>query len=250
MTLITETGTWIRRYRTAHADATTLVCFPHAGGSASFFAPIAHALAPSVEVLALQYPGRQDRRREPTIESIPRLADEAFDALRGSVGPAGRRFAFFGHSMGATIAFEVALRLEREVGAGPVMLWASARRAPSIPPDSAVHRLDDDGLVAELRRLDGTDAALLVDEDLLRSFLPAIRGDYKAIETYSCPPDTRLACPVTVFVGDADPLTSPEQARAWQAHTAGEFALRTFPGGHFYLSRRAADVIDAVRAGL
>ena len=251
MTTTTVDDVWVRRYRPAAGAKTSLVCFPHAGGSASFFAPVARSLPPAVEVLALQYPGRQDRRHEPTIESIPELADRLFEVLRGLPGSDGRRLAFFGHSMGATVAFEVIRRFEGECGVSPAMFWASARRAPSIPPDGrAVHRMDDEGLIAELRRVSGTDSALFADDELLRSLLPAIRGDYKAVETYACPAGAGVACPITVFAGDADPLTSADQVSAWRGHTTGDFAMRVFPGGHFYLTARTAEVVRAIRERL
>jgi len=251
MTTAVDDGVWVRRFQPAAGATTSLVCFPHAGGSASFFAPVARSLTPEVDVLALQYPGRQDRRLEPTIESIPELADQLFEVLRGPSGPGGRRMAFFGHSMGATVAFEVVRRFEGECGVSPALLWASARRAPSIPADDrAVHRLDDDGLIAELRRLSGTDSALFADDELLRSLLPAIRGDYKAVEAYDCPAGVSVRCPITAFAGDTDPLTSLEQVSAWRGHTTGDFAVRVFPGGHFYLTARTAEVVRAIRERL
>jgi pyochelin biosynthesis protein PchC len=247
MTTTTDTDVWVRRFQPTAEAPIRLMCFPHAGGSASYFAPIARALTPSIDVLAMQYPGRQDRRREPTIESIPELADRIFEALRGYTD---REFAFLGHSMGASVAFEVAHRLENELGCSPSILWASARQAPSIPMYSRVHLRTDAGVLAELRRLSGTEAALYEDEELMRSFLPAIRGDYKALETYLREPDVRVGCPITVLLGDADPITGREQASAWRVHTTGEFALRVLPGGHFYLTERYAEVAGLVSGSL
>jgi surfactin synthase thioesterase subunit len=154
--------------------------------------------------------------------------------------------------MGASIGFEVVRRLERDgaVGPSPVRLVASARRAPSLPTGTAVHQRDDDGIIAELRRLSGTGATLLADSELLRSLIPAIRADYKAIETYTCPAGVTIGCPVTVFLGDADPMTSPEQAAAWQAHTDGGFESRVFPGGHFYLDGWNAGIVSEIRGCL
>ncbi|WP_405876744.1 alpha/beta fold hydrolase [Streptomyces sp. NBC_01136] len=230
---------WIRRFRPAPEASERLVCFPHAGGSASFYVPVAAALAPGVDVVAVQYPGRQDRRLEPGLTSVAELADRVAEAL-GSWDD--RPLTFFGHSMGAVVAFEVARRMER-AGSGPVRLFASGRRAPSRTRDETVHTLGDDGLVAELRALSGTDARFLEDEELLRMVLPAIRSDYTAVETYLAAPGDTVRCPVTVLVGDSDPKTSLEEARAWGGHTLGGSELRIFPGGHFYLSDRSADVL-------
>lgn len=239
---------WIRRFAAAPDARTTVVCFPHAGGSASFYAPLARALAPRFDVLAVNYPGRQDRRAEPVVDDLAQLADQIAGILPPFID--GRRYAFFGHSMGAVAAFEVSRRLERTHGTSPAILWASARRAPSIPAGTRVHLLDDDGLVAVMKQLSGTPATLFAEEELIRWVLPAIRGDYRAIETYCCAPDVMVTCPISVFVGADDPITSVEQAAAWQRHTAGEFALRVFSGGHFYLADHSALIVAHIRAQL
>ncbi|WP_043263393.1 alpha/beta fold hydrolase [Streptomyces sp. CT34] len=230
---------WIRRFRPAPEAPCGLVCFPHAGGSAAFYFPMARELSPQLDVLAVQYPGRQDRLSEPCLEDIHELADRATAALEPWTD---RPLALFGHSMGATVAYEVARNLAR-AGTPPLGLFASARRAPSRHRDLAVHRRDDDGLVAALKELSGTDEQVLGDEELLRMVLPAVRADYKAVETYRHRAGPRLSCPVSVLVGDDDPVTTPEEADAWREHTTGRCELTVFPGGgHFYLNSRAEQV--------
>ncbi|MFD0904622.1 thioesterase II family protein [Actinomadura sediminis] len=231
---------WIRRFHPSAGATARLVCFPHAGGAASFFRPVSAALAPDVEVLALQYPGRQDRRAETPVRDLHRLADETYAALRPHLGD---RPAFFGHSMGAALAYEVALRAERD-GLGPRVLVASGRRAPSRHRTEDVHRRDDDGIIAEIRGLNGTESRVLDEEEILRAALPALRADYHAIETYRTSGTATLSCPVAVFVGDADPQVTPDEARAWREHTSGALELHTFRGGHFYLTARPAETID------
>jgi pyochelin biosynthetic protein PchC len=236
---------WIRRLRDVCDDVPAqLVCFPHAGGSASYFYSMAGALQPDVAVLAIQYPGREDRYAEPPIDDIGRLADriavEVKPHLRSGT-------VFFGHSMGAILAFEVALRLEQGGGLGPAALIASGRRAPSRQRDDRVHLRDDDGLLDEVRRLGGTRSALLADPDVRNLVLPAIRSDYRAIETYRCSDPAVLDCPVFVFVGDADPMVTLAEAWAWERHSSAEVEVRVFPGGHFYLAERGDEVVENIR---
>ncbi|MEV6963240.1 alpha/beta fold hydrolase [Streptomyces sp. NPDC051207] len=226
------TTAWIRRYHPSPGSAVRLVCFPHAGGSATFFHPVSARFSPEVDVVALQYPGRQDRRKEPCVEDIGVLADRVAEEIGGL---SGKPTVFFGHSMGAVLAFETALRLEASGANPPRTVVASGRRAPSARRDERVHLRDDDGVVAEMRLLGGTDSVVLGDEDLLRMAMPAIRGDYRAIETYRCPPGRRVRCAVTVLTGDTDPRTTLEEASAWQGHTEGAFRMQVFPGGHFFL---------------
>ncbi len=243
----TPEGEWIRCFHQSAGSDTRLVCFPHAGGSASYFFPLSGALSPTVETIALQYPGRQDRRLERCVESIAELADRIFDVLQGQVlqGRDDRPIAFFGHSMGSILAFEVAVRC-RLAGAGaPVRLFASGYPAPSRLRGGSVHLRDEAGILAELREAGGTDPRWLEDRDLMASILPAVRSDYTAIETHRRS-HAVLDCPITMLTGDEDPHTTPEEAAAWEEHTSREFELRVFHGGHFYLDEHGPEVIGTI----
>ncbi|UKD51724.1 alpha/beta fold hydrolase [Amycolatopsis sp. FU40] len=244
MSEITESTSWVRRFHPAPDAPARLVCFPHAGGSASFYFPMSKALSGDLDVLNLQYPGRQDRRHEPVIADLGRLADETAEVLRPWLD---RPVAFFGHSMGAVLAFETALRLEREHAFSPVRLFASGRRAPSTSRDESVHLRDDEGILAELKLMSGTDARLLGDEEILRMSLPAIRGDYQAVETYQAEPAAAVRCPIDVLTGDDDPKTTIAEARAWQEHTTGGFDLTVFAGGHFFLAHHQKEITAHIR---
>ncbi|WP_370106939.1 thioesterase II family protein [Streptacidiphilus sp. BW17] len=201
------------------------------------------ALSPAVDVLAIQYPGRQDRRTERGVEDIRSLADGVFQALKTL---ADRPLTFFGHSMGAVVAFEVARRFASEGLVGPARLFVSGRRAPTRHRDEALHLRGDDAIVAEVLSLGGTDLRVLMNEELLSMVLPALRSDYMAVETYRGEPDAVVPCPITALVGDTDPRASIDEVRAWETHTGGGFSLHVLPGGHFYLSSRAAEVLQVL----
>lgn len=237
------TDLWVREFHPASPGAVTLSCFPHAGGSASSYFSFSQRLSPDLAVRAVQYPGRQDRRKEPCAHDLLTLARQVFEVLRPV---AGARPALFGHSMGAVVAFEVARLLEREAGVAPAHLFVSGRRAPSIHRRETVHLRDDAGLIEEMRHLAGTDSQVLADEEILRMALPAIRGDYQAIETYVYRPGPPLSCPITSFIGDEDPRVTVEDARAWQEHTSGEFDMKIFTGGHFYLNTHREAICDQI----
>jgi surfactin synthase thioesterase subunit len=237
---------WLRRFRPAPAAPVRLVCFPHAGGSANYFMAVARAMAPAVDVVSVQYPGRQDRRGEPCVATIDELADLVVRVLDGGDE---RPVAFFGHSMGATLAFEVALRMG-VAGGEPAMLFASGRRAPSTARVETVHLGGRRGILAELRALQGTESQLLDDPEVLEMVLPALVSDYRAIETYGPRTEGRLGCPIVALVGGRDPKVTEAEARAWQLHTTGGFELRVFPGGHFYLTEHSTEVIGLISARL
>ncbi|GAA1394549.1 thioesterase II family protein [Catellatospora coxensis] len=234
---------WVRRFHPADGAPVRLVCFPHAGGSASFYFPVSRELAPAVDVLAVQYPGRQDRRAEPPLTSIEDLADRLAEVLAPGVD---RPVVFFGHSMGAVVAFETALRFE--AAGHPVRaLVASGRRAPSRVRHENVHQRSDEGIVTELRLLSGTEGDLLGDDEVVRMILPALRADYQAVETYRCDPGRRITAPILALVGDADPRVDVAEVESWAGHTVGGFRLRVLPGGHFYLTGQQAAVLGELR---
>jgi surfactin synthase thioesterase subunit len=236
-----DEGLWLRRFKPADHAGNHLICFPHAGGSAAFFLPVARPLALAVDVLAVQYPGRQDRRAEPCLVDIASLADHVSRALDSSLD---RPLTLFGHSMGALVAFEVARRLQRDHPGQPAHLFASGRCAPTRYREESVHLRDDDGIIAEVRSLGGTDARVLDDRELREMALPAIRGDYTAVETYRYVSGDPLRCPVTVLVGDQDPCVTLEEAMDWEKQAPeGGFALKVFPGGHFFLVSQVAEVL-------
>jgi surfactin synthase thioesterase subunit len=237
--LSADDNLWCRRYRPSRAAAARLVCLPHAGGSAPFFLPVAAALSPGVDVVSIQYPGRQDRRTESPISDMAVLADQVHAVLRRQPE---MPVTIFGHSLGAVLGFEVTRRLEAD-GHGPVRLFASGRRAPSTYRDEQVHLLDDAGILAELRRMNGTASSVLGDDEMMRAVLPALRADYQAAETYSCPQEITVRCPITALTGDHDPKTTVDEADAWARHTTGPFDLQVFPGGHFFLTDQADRVI-------
>lgn len=239
---------WIRRFHQGPEDAPALICFPHAGGSASYYSSFSARLQSRLQVFALQYPGRQDRLREPLLSTIDEFAEEAFAALEPILK---QPIALFGHSMGALIAFEVTVRMNERLNVAPLTLFVSGRRAPSsYRVEDDVHLRDDAGLVVELRSLSGTDLRVLDDPDVLGMVLPAMRSDYTAVERYVYRPGPKLDCPLVALIGDTDPKADVDEVRAWQDHTSARFEMHTFIGGHFYLAEHSQAIADIIAGNL
>ncbi|WP_297625590.1 thioesterase II family protein [Nocardia sp.] len=230
------TGTdWLRVLKADADPKTVLVCFPPGGGSVTGYRPLAQRFGAGTAVFAVQYPGRQDRLGDKSIPDLAELADHiARDMHRW---PAAARPALFGHSMGATLAFETARRLEA-AGRPLAHLFVSGRPAPAFEEPGRLHLSSDDALIADLERLanDPEPVRILRTEPTIAELiLPAVRSDYQAVETYRYHPGAPLHTPITALVSTADPTTSVAQADEWRNYTSADFETATFPGAHFYL---------------
>ncbi|MEU6807473.1 alpha/beta fold hydrolase [Streptomyces sp. NPDC046831] len=232
---------WIRELRRGRHAVAHVVFLPHAGGAATYFLPFARHLPETFDVSAVQYPGRQERLDEPLVPTVELLADRVADSLRRYAGD-GTPLVLFGHSMGASVAYEAVLRLAAGNAADSCRLVVSGRGAPSAPREILAPGESDRELLDHLVRLGGTDAELIRSPELMELFLPALRNDYRAVARYRPAVGTAVDVPVLCLTGEADPQVTVEEAAAWKAHTSSDFLLRTFPGGHFFL----IDHVDAV----
>lgn len=241
-------GGWLWCAHPRPGAGTVLLAFPHAGGSASFFRSWGRGLPETVELTAVQYPGRLDRRRQ-CVDDVHELADGVITALRGGGWPAPeRRVALLGHSMGAIVAFETALRLEA-LGVRPVATFLSSHPAPTRPWRNAVTEFSDQALMGELRRMGATPTDLMDRPAVREAVLAGLRSDYRAVARYR-PSPVRLTTPVVALVGDGDPDVSPDDMLAWNELTAGPVALHVFPGDHFYLIAQRDAVLETAAAHL
>lgn len=238
-------GDWFRCYRPRPYASRKLICFPQAGGGASFFRPWIDELPADVELWSVQYPGREDRFRDPYVSDMDALADEIADALETMLD---RPAVIFGHSMGASVGYEVARRLLARKPGSVERLFVSARPSPSHQRASRtqVYLRDDDMLVAELGVLGGTDAQVLDHPELRSLVLPTIRNDFRLIETYHPAPARPLDIPVVALAAADDPRMTVAQAGGWVEVTRADFRLTVFTGGHFYLVPHLGDVVAEV----
>jgi medium-chain acyl-[acyl-carrier-protein] hydrolase len=213
-----------------------LFCFPYAGGSGSIFNAWYRHLPPAIEIASAQLPGRDARRHEPPLNDFRTLVSSLADALRWSLDIP---FAFFGHSMGAIVGFEVARELRRRGLPMPVHLFVSAHRAPHLGVLNAgerpLHGLPDDAFVRELQRRYGATPDLVRGSELAELFVPLLRADLALCESYVYHPEPRLPCSISAFGGSQDRRVKKAQLDAWRSHTSSAFELRMLPGDHFFV---------------
>jgi surfactin synthase thioesterase subunit len=226
--------------RNGSKRAGATVVFPHAGAAAASYRGLATALSAGGDTYIVQYPRRAERLGEPAPETVHDLVLGLFEA-----GPwsAAAPLRLFGHSMGAVVAFEFA-RIAESRDAMVRRLWVSAGPAPSAVAGMPELPTSEDGLLADIADLGGTDPDLLADEELAELITTAVRADYQAINRYDCAPGVRIHADICVLGARDDHRVDAAALRLWEGHTAGAFELYLYDGGHFYLNEH----IDAVAA--
>lgn len=244
----TASSTWITCPRPNPQAQLRLFCFPYAGGAASTFYVWSDNLPREVEVCPVQLPGRENRLGESLFARMGPLLEALLPAIQPYLD---RPFAFFGHSLGATISFELARKLRTQNGPEPLHLFVSGSRAPQLPdPDPPIHHLPDEEFIAGLRRFNGTPEAVLQHAELMELFLPILRADLALHETYVYTTSEPLDCAVSAFGGLEDEKVSRDDLAAWQEQTRGTFKLRMFPGDHFFLRSARSHLLQAVSQDL
>ncbi|MFW0783144.1 alpha/beta fold hydrolase [Gordonia sp. CPCC 206044] len=226
-------------------DLPPLLVFPHAGSGASSYRALSEHFSRAFTVLIMQYPGRQDRMREPAATELTDLAAEAHAEY--TQRPDARRapLTVFGHSMGGIVGFEFARRAQRTGDPELARLVVSAAAAPSRVADLPRHPTDDEGLMAHLSVLEGTGGSVMASEAVMRMALPVLRADYQAFDAYRAEPTDRVTAPISVIGGADDPAIKAHELHAWNIH-GDDVSVSVFDGGHFYLDDNASDVLEVL----
>jgi medium-chain acyl-[acyl-carrier-protein] hydrolase len=240
---------WIVWPRKNDSAAMRLFCFPYAGVGASAYRSWVEAAGPELELGLVQYPGRENRLREQPFSHIGNLVSALIDGITASID---RPFAFYGHSLGGRIAFEVVRELRRRGQDLPSCLFVGASHAPQLPwPYSPLHELEEDAFLAGIQnRYGGVPRAILDDPELRALLIPTLRADVQLLETYIYTPEPPLACDIAVFGGTEDHTVPGSALEAWRKQTSRAFSLRILPGTHFFLQPERQALISAIAAQL
>lgn len=221
-----------------------LICFPFAGGSASFFHSWQALMPDEVELVAIELPGRASRIREPLITDSNELLNqlEELDVLNVE-----KPFAFFGHSMGAHIAFELSRRLRQSDKPQPVHLYLSGRGAPHIKNEKKkIHALPEKEFIQQIASLNGMPQEVLSNPELMELVSPILRADCKLLETWAYKEDEKLNVPITAMMGAEDPSATHNKVERWADLSSKSFRLYQFPGDHFFINTAKQAVVDKI----
>jgi surfactin synthase thioesterase subunit len=241
---MSETNDWISCPKPNPEADVRLFCFPYAGGGKVIYREWPTRLPENIEVNIIELPGRW-----------PRLNEDAFTdcaALVRALKPnlltyQDKPIAFFGHSMGALISFELARSLRREHSIEPVHLFVSGSAAPQFGGlKPRTYDLPEPEFIEELRRLNGTPKEVLANEELMQLIIPMLRADLAVCQTYEYVDEPAFRCPISAFGGVEDREASRKRLEAWRKQTTGAFSLRMLPGDHFFLHTATTPILQAI----
>jgi len=244
---------WLACVKRVVNPSMRLFCFHYAGGSASFCNHWANYLPKAVEIVSIQLPGREERFQEPFITEMDALIDAVIAPMRRYLDVP---FALFGHSMGASVCYEIARELQRRGVNEPRVLFAAGRQAPQFPEkEPPIHRLPDAAFSAAFieRHASQSLRALFVDPEVRELFVPQLRADITLVEKYrfDAAKPGKLTCPVIALdCHGGSGCIDENELLAWREHTTGELRIYRFPGDHFFIESAAPQVLAVVAAEL
>jgi thiazolinyl imide reductase len=236
-------NSWIVTTQNNSDPCFRLFCFPYAGAGASVFREWQGLLPAGVEVCAIQYPGRENRINESPFTDIFEMIDTLTEILEKEFDVP---FAFFGHSMGAKVAFEISRKITGKTEKSPGYLFVSGCRAPHLPIKRPIHQLNEKDFLLALKRYAGTPDEVLNDSELMEIYLPILRSDFIADENYIYHKGAALECPIYALGGLNDEDALYDELNAWKPYTTSNFQLKMFPGDHFFIKSKQISILRMI----
>ncbi|MCF3943151.1 thioesterase II family protein [Oceanobacillus alkalisoli] len=221
-----------------------LYLFPFAGGNSNYYMSWKQRFNSQVEVEPIELSGRGRRIAEPLYSSISEAVQDIYELLRVDQVSTDSPYAFFGHSMGGLIAYELYYKLLENNEKPPVHLFLSGVKPPHLERKRRnITQLTDEELMEEVVNLGGTPQELVDNKELLDYFLPIIRSDFKIVEEYEFKEKgTKVACPISILNGKDDRFDLGE-IEQWRNYTDRSAAIHYYSGDHFYLNQNMQELV-------
>lgn len=224
---------WLVSWLRKTTPSIRLFCFPYAGGNGQIFKSWADSLPESIEVVGIELPGRGRRFSEPFIYDINTMVDLLYESIKGSLD---LPFAFYGHSNGALLVFELTRKIISRLGISPKKVFIAAKRSPHLGPESPLHRLCDQDFIQVIRDYQGTPVQVFSNPELLELYLPILRADFALSENYVFVAQHPLAVEAVLIAGNQDQVASVEEVFAWEGLFASPPDKEIVTGNHFFLN--------------
>lgn len=230
-----------------NSDEIRMFCFPYAGAGGSIFKNWSFSTHKNVGVYPIQYPGRENRLFEPPINNMDVLISEICKQIKNYLD---RPYILFGHSLGAKVAFHVAVEMQKSYCCAPGYLVVAGAQAPHIPETNPIYNLNDDYIINELRRLGGTPDKILDNKDIMKIFLPTIRADYTLSDNFIYEEKYILECPILAIAGKDDSEASENEVYEWKNYTKTSYTYKAISGGHFFISTHESELLELIAANV
>ena len=244
MPISSNRNKWFICPRTAPEAQTRLFLFPYAGAGPAVFYRWASEMPGIIEVWSAHYPGRGSRYREAPLTQISEFAEQLSHAIQPILD---RPCAFFGHSLGGLVAFELIRRLRQQNLPQPRVLFISGCGAPHLPHlNASICAQSDPDFMKSLQQLNGVPSELLNQPEAMQLLLPILRAVFEVIDRYRYSPEESLHIPIVALAGLSDPRVSREHLEGWALHTEAGFQLHEFPGDHFFINTCRESVISCI----
>ena len=239
---------WVANRKPNDRAKIRIFCFPCAGAGASYFRNWHEKFLPEIDFLPIQLPGRENRFTEPLYENLVHLVCDLAEGLRPYMN---MPFAFFGHSLGALVLYELTRNLRITHKPAPLQLFIAAYRAPHLSNSRPIlHNMPDDDFINELIRYHGIPEEISENKEMLEVVTPIIKADYKIHETYTYKPEERLRCPIMVFGGIEDEFVDLNDLEGWRKETSEECQIRILSGGHYFINDNCEIIANATKENL
>jgi len=219
-----------------------LYCFPYAGGSASIYNSFIENIGEEIELVAIALPGRAEMMFDEPIKDMQELVDILYQQMRSNLH---EPFAFFGHSMGGSISFALAQKIEQLSSASPKFIVISATRPQNLQNLNSKHTLSDDGLIDVLRQNSASPKEVLDSKEMMELILPGVRADYQLIETYKVRKSSALSSQLVIFNDETD--IKKEDILSWQEFFKTEAKYVSFEGGHFFIHSKVDKITQEIK---
>ncbi|MDA1677507.1 thioesterase II family protein [Bacillus cereus group sp. TH152-1LC] len=222
-----------------------LFCFPFAGGFSSVFLKWKEELDNQLQIRPVELAGRGTRTNEPLYKNFKQAVNDVYLNIRDELDCAP--YAFFGHSMGSQLAYELYYKIRMNGHRLPSILFLSAQNPPHVPIKKYKHTLCKDELKNELLQMGGTSDSFFNDNKLLEMFIPVLMTDFKIAEEHIYKKRKKLIdSELVILNGKDDEGTDSGEIKEWEAYTNKTCNVYEFDGGHFYLNEQLSDVINII----